>query len=53
MAMKNPVPATCPDCQQSGVLCCSACGLCANDSLHDDCNKRDETVRNPGGSYDS
>jgi hypothetical protein len=52
MSMKSPVVAQCPDCQQQGVLCCSACGLCANCALHEDCSQVNETVHNPGGSAD-
>lgn len=41
--MLHPVVATCPNCQMNGVLCCSACGLCADCALHDDCNPGNET----------
>jgi len=44
VAMKAPVVATCPDCEQPGVLCCSACGKCAECALHDDCERHDESV---------
>lgn len=50
MSMRDPVVAYCPGCERDGVLCCSACGRCADCALHDDCDHTDETVRgDPNG----
>lgn len=51
--MLRPQVATCAACQREGVLCCSACGRCAEcGGWHTECPASDDSVTNPGGSYD-